>query len=53
MTADPRSTDWPEPFTEFDYLVESLRQVREMEAARRAWHEAFERDQKRIEEWKL
>jgi hypothetical protein len=45
--------EWPARFTGFDFLLESLRQVRQMEAARQQIHQDFERDQRRIEEWKL
>jgi hypothetical protein len=45
------STDWPEPYTGWDFLQDSLRQVRELEAATRERHEAFLKDQKRIDEW--
>jgi hypothetical protein len=45
--------DWPAPYTALDFLVDSLEQVRQMEAARHQVHAQFEADQKRIEEWKL
>lgn len=48
----PPDTDWPEPYTGWDFLQESLRQQREMEAAQREWHTRFLADLKRIEEWK-
>jgi hypothetical protein len=49
-SADPRP-DWPDRYTGWDFLMDSLDQVRQMEAARREWYERFEKDQKRIDEW--
>jgi hypothetical protein len=50
-----RQDEWNhcEPYTGWDFLQESLRQQREMEAARRKWLAGFLADIKRVEEWKI
>lgn len=43
--------DRMDPYTGADYIEDSIRQQRELEAARREWERAFMADQKRLEEW--
>jgi hypothetical protein len=47
------STDWPEPYTGWDFLQDSLRQVHELEAATRERHEEFMANDKRLAEWEI
>jgi hypothetical protein len=47
------SPDWEKPYTGWDYLQDSLRQQREMEAAQRQWLADFLSDVRRVEEWRI
>jgi hypothetical protein len=47
------SPDWEDGPTAMQFLAIVLDQQRQMEFARREWHERFLADQKRIEEWRI